>query len=1276
MNLIKTALLLFILLTVNFLHSQQFYQKAIGGTSNETFRAVKQTSDGGFIFAGNTLSFGPGGTDFYVMKTDINGDTLWTKTYGETSIDDGYDIDELAGGGYIVVGQSNFLSTSSEVLLINIDANGNILWSKTYGGTLNDRGIKVRQTSDLGFIIGGITFSYGNIAQFYLIKTDINGNVLWTNVFGGTDNEYLYGLDITSDGGFIMVGQTASYGVGSSDVFAVKTDSLGSEQWSASYGMAGSEFGYFVEETFDGGYIIAGSTNSAGAGSWDAFLIKLNSVGNLLWTKTFGDTGNDFGWEVHETNDNGFILISQANSLGYGLDDAMLIKTDNNGNLAWAKVFGGIQNDFFYAGCITTDNGFMLTGQTRSFGSGNYDNYFVRTDSLGFAYNCYSIDITPTVNSPVFIQNATALLTATGATENTIAVIELPTNSIIDDICPCYINHTLTVTDALCFGDNNGSAYVSPSGGTLPYNFLWSTASNNDTIGNLIAGDYYVIVSDMYGCTTSDTAHVLQPLQLTDTFNVVNVNCFGGSDGSAIVNIAGGTSPYGYLWSDLGTSDTLSNASAGMYYITVVDDHFCVLIDSVEVTEPTELFIDSISQTDVLCFGDSTGTAQIYDSGGTAPYYYSWSNGDTLANTQNIPYGWFYVTLTDNNACAKNDSVFIDQPNLLIDSLLAQNISCFNDSNGTAISIPSGGIMPYTYLWSNGNTNDTISNLYPGTFYLTITDNNLCVLTDSIVITEPTELFIDSISQTDVLCFGDSTGTAQIYDSGGTIPYYYNWSNGDTLANAQNMPYGWFYITLTDDNACTKNDSIFIDQPNALIDSLLTQNISCFNDSNGTAISIPSGGIMPYTYLWSNSSTNDTILNLYPGTFYLTITDNNFCTYIDTAVITEPSILEVLITQNNVTCFGFSNGNANSFVTGGTTPYTYLWSNGDTLDYINGVTASLYYLTITDTNNCVTVDSINITEPTQLLVVDSVVDVLCYGDSTGMIFLDVSGGTTPYNYYWFNSSANSHITGLPMGTYAVTVTDDNGCIVQIPKIDVEEPDLLVVYLDYTMPLCYDFSDGIVNSYVSGGIEPYSYLWDDGETDSVLTNITSNNYFLTVTDYNACTSTDTIFVTQPELLTLADSIYITNFFGNIDITTNGGTFPYNYLWSNNETSENINGLISGTYQVTVKDFNNCEIIGIYTIDIPFDIPTLITPNGDGYNDNWQITNLNYYPDISIEIFNRWGDIVFIFTGSGFEYDNNRWDGTCDGKELPMAGYVYILDLKNGIKPYNGVVTIKR
>jgi len=1201
MNLIKITLLLFILFTTNILYSQQFYQKAIGGLNDETFRAVKQTSDGGFIFAGNTLSFGSGNLDFYIIKTDINGDTLWTKTYGDASYDDCFDIDELTGGGYIIVGESNSFGTSGyEIFLINIDANGNVLWSKIYGGAGSDKGIRVRQTSDLGFIIGGITFSYGNNAQFYLIKTDANGNVLWTNILGGINYEYLYGLDITSDGGFILVGQTASYGAGGDDVFVVKTDSLGNEQWSASYGMAGSEYGYFIEETSDGGYIITGTTNSAGAGSWDVLLIKLNSVGNLSWTKTFGSASSDRGWEIHETNDNGFIVINQAYNLGYGLTDAMIIKTDNNGNLDWAKVFGGTQNDYFLAGCITTDNGLMLAGKTNSFGSGNYDNYFVRTDSLGFAYNCYSVDITLTVNSPAFIQNAPVLLTNTGVTENTVVAIEMPTNSIIDDICPCYFNHTLTVTDALCFGDSNGSANISVSGGTIPYNFSWSTTSNNDTIENLIAGDYYVIVSDMYGCTASDTAYVLQPLQLTDTFNVFNVNCFGGSDGSAIVNIGGGTSPYGYLWSDLGTSDTLSNASAGMYYITVVDDHLCVLIDSVEITEPTELFIDSISQTDVLCFGDSTGTAQIYDSGGTIPYYYNWSNGDTIANAQNMPYGWFYVTLTDDNACTKTDSIFINQPNALVDSLLTHNVSCFGDSNGTAISIPSGGVMPYTYLWSNSNTNDTISNLYPGTFYLTITDNNLCTYIDTAVITEPPLLEV-LITHNNVTCFGFNNGDATSIASGGTFPYIYQWSNGDTTNITQDLIAGTYYLIVYDTNACVVSDSITIEQPDLLLDSLQHTNISCYNGSDG-----------------------DALVNAY----------------------------------------------------GGTSPYTYLWSNGDTVDYINGVIAGLYYVTITDTNNCVTVDSIDITEPSQLLVADSAVDVLCYGDTTGMIFLNVSGGTSPYYYNWFNSSTDSYITGLPVGTYAVTIIDDNGCIFQIPKIDVDQPDLLVVYLDYTMPLCYDFSDGIVNSYVSGGIEPYSYLWADGETGSVLTNIASNNYFLTVTDYNACTAADTIFVTQPELLTLSDSIYITNFFGNIDLTTNGGTFPYNYLWSNNETTENINELISGTYQVTVNDFNNCEIIGIYTIDIPFNIPTLITPNGDGYNDNWQITNLNYYPDISIEIFNRWGDIVFKFTGSGFEYDNNRWDGTYEGKELPMSGYVYILDLKNGIEPYNGVVTIKR
>jgi len=261
--------------------SSTSFAKTYRGTDNKWASSVQQTSDGGYIVAGHKYSLGA--YDIFLIKTDANGNVQWAKTYGGTSYEEATSVQQTSDGGYIVAGWTgSFGAGGSDFFLIKTDANGNIIWAKTYGGTNNDSASSVQQTSDGGYILAGYTTSFGaGLSDVFLIKTDANGNVQWAKTYGGTNNDWAYSVQQTSEGGYIVAGTTRSFGVGSYNIFFIKTDANGNIIWAKTYGGTGGDEAYSVQQTSDGGYILAGRTYSFGAGTWDAFLIKTDADGNI-----------------------------------------------------------------------------------------------------------------------------------------------------------------------------------------------------------------------------------------------------------------------------------------------------------------------------------------------------------------------------------------------------------------------------------------------------------------------------------------------------------------------------------------------------------------------------------------------------------------------------------------------------------------------------------------------------------------------------------------------------------------------------------------------------------------------------------------------------------------------------------------------------------------------------------------------------------------------------------------------------------------------------------
>ncbi len=344
------------------------FNKVYGGSSYDAADAVHRTRDGGYIMAGVTYSFGAGGSDAWLIKTDGNGIKVWDKTFG----------------GSVTDQATEFGSGSLDAWMIKTDESGNKVWDKTFGGSDHDQVTAVQQTKDGGYVLAGYTRSFGaGIDDAWLIKTDENGNLVWDKTFGGVNDDGAFAVQQTTDNGYILAGYTAT-GVGVCDAWLIKTDADGNKVWDNTYGGVNNDVSRMVQQTGDGGFILAGSTDSYGAGGYDAWLIKTDGNGNKVWDRTFGGSNDDHSIAVKLSNDGGYVQAGWTRSPEVN-GDAWVIKTDGNGNKVWERSFGGSNSESFSGVQQTIDNGYILTGSTLSFGAGNVDAWLIKTDANGNA---------------------------------------------------------------------------------------------------------------------------------------------------------------------------------------------------------------------------------------------------------------------------------------------------------------------------------------------------------------------------------------------------------------------------------------------------------------------------------------------------------------------------------------------------------------------------------------------------------------------------------------------------------------------------------------------------------------------------------------------------------------------------------------------------------------------------------------------------------------------------------------------------------------------------
>ena len=762
-----------------------------------------------------------------------------------------------------------------------------------------------------------------------------------------------------------------------------------------------------------------------------------------------------------------------------------------------------------------------------------------------------------------------------------------------------------TVTNVSCFGQANGSIAITTSG-TSPFTYSWSNGAITSNINNLAPGTYTVTITDANGCQVIGTYTITQPLQLvataqvTSNYNGYNISCFGYTDGSATLQVSGGTSPYAFSWSNGATGTNLTAIGVGTYTATITDAKGCITTASVTLTQPTPLQQNLVSSTNISCYGGTTGAIDMNVVGGVPTYTYSWSNGATTQDLSNLIAGCYSATIQDLNGCSISANYCVTQPASALSSTETHtNVNCYGNSTGSIDLTVSGGTSPYTYSWSNGASSQDISSLPAGTYNVTVTDSKNCTTTNSITITQPSVPLSQTNSSVPVSCFGGTNGSINLTVSGGTSPYAFSWSNGSNTEDLNNIAAGTYSVTITDSKGCVLNTSISVTQPTAQLQySVVTSDVSCNGGSNGSISLNPLGGTAPYTYSWTNGSSSQNITNLSAGDYTVSAFDANNCQYTNSFVISQPSALSSSAVTTNINCFGTSTGAIDLTVSGGTGPYTYSWSDGAISQDISSLSAGIYSVIITDSNGCFYSNSYTLSQTTSAVSVSlSGTNVLCFGGNNGAAAVIASGGLGPYSYLWNTGATTSSISGISTGTYSLNVTDSLGCNI-IDSVTINQPNLPISLTAITNSVdCFGGNNGLINLSLTGGTIPYSFSWSNGSNSQDISNLTSGTYTVSVTDNNGCMKDSSFQITEP-----IDSLHLSftqnnvlcngGSTGSIDISASGGTVPYSYSWSNGASSQDLTNIMAGTYTVVTTDNNGCNS----TITAIISEPTTLIQSG--------------------------------------------------------------------------------
>lgn len=763
----------------------------------------------------------------------------------------------------------------------------------------------------------------------------------------------------------------------------------------------------------------------------------------------------------------------------------------------------------------------------------------------------------------------------------------------------------------------------------------------------------------------------------------------------------------------------ITGIDPGNYYIAMQDVVGCRdTTDIFTITEPDELIFDAELLTDVLCFGQTTGSIELTCSGGTPPLSIAGNNQqfNCGAVVNNLGCGSYEFTVTDDNGCEVSETINVSCPEEIEYSPVVTVIECFGYDNGSIAGSVSGGTGDLTITWNLNSAfyqefdgpsviDITIADLDEGTYDVSIVDENGCLLSDSFEITEPDE-FSATATTTDASCFSFCDGNVTYEVVGGTTPYVFAGTEiGGGNVNLNALCAGEFAIVITDDNDCELHDTITIAEPTDIVFTLNTLPVTCFGECDAQIlITDVSGSFGNFTYSLSPDAANcqapcsgdeATYTEVCAGTYDVMITDEQGCEKEITDIILDsPDPIQIVLIPEDITCFGYDNGQVLVDVIGGTAPVTVTPSDSLTPYVFTDLAPGTYTYTVTDVNGCSDDADVTINEPALLeATFISTEDASCGGSCDGLVNYIPEGGTPPYEFNLLPTGtigvADGNIGSLCAGDYQMVLFDLYNCFDTL-DFTINEPDPLVIDVLLDAPTCTGMFDGSAEINLSGGTGELTLFIEPEETDFLvidsvtytLSGLGESEIYFELEDSIGCRLLDTLVIV-PDIIT---DMVLTMFStpetcwnandGTATVAVQNGFLPISYEWDdpNNQVTATAAGLSpSQEYTVIVTDDIGCTLSASVFVDPTegcFFISTAITPNADGVNDTWILGGLEYFPQAKINVFNRWGQLVYNSTGY-----SAQWDGTYQGQLLPIADYYFTIDYAADKEVIMGTVTIK-
>jgi gliding motility-associated-like protein len=854
-----------------------------------------------------------------------------------------------------------------------------------------------------------------------------------------------------------------------------------------------------------------------------------------------------------------------------------------------------------------------------------------------------SFSVTPSGGTPNYTVNfsnsTSAVITGTGTAVATGLSFGPVTATITDSRgCVSTVSNTIgqpttltitsTQTNVTCGGACTGAASVSIAGGGGTYSVSWSPGPGTASlITGLCAGTHTATITDNNGCVRDHTLFITQPTSITITPTITNLTCNGSilCNGAASVTGTGPGGVISFTWvapgpTVIATTSAITNVCAGIYTVLSSSsiDPTCTISQTIDIAQPPNVSVTVLTQS-ANCIDFCNGSATATPTGGNGgPFTYTWTTttSTVVQNTQvavNLCAGSHTVSVRDASLCPASTVITIVEPPSFNANITTTSLNCNGVCNGVITSSPTGGAGTYTFVLSSPTSTITSSTgsftgLCGGTYVLNISDSNSpCGQNFTVTLLQPNPL-VPSVSVTPITCANVCNGAIAGSASGGTPGYTLSWSTPTSVVPGgaiTGLCTGSYTFNVTDALGCTTAATVVnLTAPAPINVTITPTNINCSSNCNGILSASVTGGTPGYTLFWQNNGfTGNPNTGLCANIIYtLTVTDASGCVQSSTATVTSPPAISVSQTISPTNCAGSADGTATFVATGGVSPYSYQFNTSpvvtNTTGIITGLSSGNYIVTITDANSCPFPVTFTITSPLALSAAITGIKGSC-SSCTGGSTVTPSNGTAPYTFAWTNTlNVNISTLSTPSlmcaGNYTATVTDSKSCTatatVNIPQIVI-----LTAITGGTGIQCFGACTGSAVASPSGGQTPYTFSWSTptAQTTQTATNLCAGNYTVTVTDSNvpACVSTATVSVAQPpDIVLTGTQVNVTCFNtcnGSINITASGGTGALTYSWSpGGQTTQNLTGICTGTYAVTVRDANSCSKTLTFNIAPPF------------------------------------------------------------------------------------------